>query len=304
MELGHLRCFVAVADALHFGRAARQLDLLPAALSRSIRLLEQELRVRLFTRTTRQVALTATGLGLLEEARTLVALADAMTARVRAMGRDATQPLRLGAIDSAAAGLVPRLLQDFRGLHPDTIVEIVEDKSVRLIPQLLSGQIDLAIIRPPDRPNPDIEMLPLVFETAVIALPNGHRLARLDLLTVADLADEPLIVPARRARPHSYDLTIKLFADAGLRPTIAQQADEKQTIVGLVAAGVGSAIVPRWTGRMAVSGVVYRPLDVGAGSASRRLPLAAAWVRKSRDSARDRLVAVLMRGLDGYVTDA
>lgn len=304
MDLRHLRCFVAVADELHFGRAAQRLNMLPAALGRNIRLLEQELGTRLIQRTTRHVALTGTGLALLEDARALLALADSAAARIRAMGRQLPDTLRLGAIDSAAAGLVPLLLHDFQEQRPDVAVELVEDKTIRLLPQLLSGRIDLAFVRPPEGPYPEIEFLPLLHETAVVALPEAHRLTPREQLTVEDLADEPLIIPTRRSRPHSYDVTIKLFAEAGLRARIAQQADEKQTIISLVAAGLGSAIVPRWTSRMKVGGVVYRPLHVGSGPPARRLPLAAAWLRGSRDPLRDELLAVLRIGLAAYAEDA
>jgi DNA-binding transcriptional LysR family regulator len=135
-------------------------------------------------------------------------------------------------------------------------------------------------------------------------MPEGHPLAAREQVRVEDLADEPLIIPARRSRPHSYDLTMKLFAEAGLRARIAQQADEKQTIVGLVAAGLGSAIVPRWTSRMSVGGVVYRPLDTGSGPGARRLPLAAVWLHGSRDPLRDELLSVLRAGLATYAEDA
>lgn len=304
MDLKHLRCFVAVADELHFGHAALRLEMLPAALGRNIRLLEQELRTTLVVRTTRHVSLTEAGLALLEDARELVTLADASAARIRALGRQRSNALRLGAIDSASAGLIPRLLHDVHERFPGTSVELIEDKTIRLLPQILSGWIDLAIVRPPEGIYPDIELRYLLHETTVVALPADHPLTARDVLSVSDLVDEPLIVPARRSRPHSYDLTMKLFAEAGMRPRIAQQADEKQTIVSLVAAGSGSAIVPRWTSRMTVKGVAYRSLDVGTGPANRRLPLAAAWLRGSRDRVRDQLLDVLSDNLSLYAMDA
>jgi DNA-binding transcriptional LysR family regulator len=101
------------------------------------------------------------------------------------------------------------------------------------------------------------------------------------------LAGQPLIVPDRRSRPHSHDLTIKLFDRAGLRPTIGQVAEEKQTIVNLVAAEIGLAIIPRWASRLAVSGVRYIPLNVQHMDRLNIPPLAAAWVRGSRDPLRD-----------------
>jgi DNA-binding transcriptional LysR family regulator len=158
MELQQLRCFVAVAEELHFGRAARRLELLPSALGRHIRLLEEDLSTRLLARTTRSVALTDDGAALLEEARRLLAKTAELSKRFRERGRRrATTTLRVGAIDTAAAGLMPMLLHDFRQQHPNVTVQLLEDKSIRLLPRLLSGRLDLAFVRPPERHDHRIE---------------------------------------------------------------------------------------------------------------------------------------------------
>ena len=135
MELHQLRCFVAVADELHFGKAARKLAMLPTALGRHIRMLEDDLGARLFERTTRHVALTPSGAALLDEARALLAQADRIADEVQARSRGEARAIRLGAMDSAAAGLVPLLLRDFRARHPDVTVHLLEDKSIRLLPR-------------------------------------------------------------------------------------------------------------------------------------------------------------------------
>ena len=119
MDLHHLRCFVAAAEDLHFGRAAQRLDMLPSALGRFIRLLEDDLGTRLMTRTTRSVALTEDGAVLLREARGLLAQADVLAGKFRTRGRKRAAIIRVGAIDSAAAGLLPPLLHDFRKRRPD-----------------------------------------------------------------------------------------------------------------------------------------------------------------------------------------
>ena len=138
----------------------------------------------------------------------------------------------------------------------------------------------------------------------VVAVSARHRLAKRKLLRIADLADERLIVPERRSRPHSHDLTIKLFAEAGLHAQIAQIAEEKQTIVNLVAAELGVAIVPRWTARMAAAGVRYIPLKPAGAGTMNKLPLAAAWVRGSRDPVRDDMLDMLRQGLAAYAKQA
>ncbi|GGH41715.1 DNA-binding transcriptional regulator, LysR family [Cribrihabitans marinus] len=293
MDIDQIRCFLAVADSLHFGRAAQSLDMLPASLSRQIRLLEDKLETRLFLRTTRSVSLTEAGASILEEARALVAQAEKFEEKVRNVRKSETPVLKVGAIDSAAAGLMPQLLSLVRQEQPGLEIQLIEQKTIRLLPKLLSGSLDIAFCRPPDIRDQRINFQTLFFETAVVALPEHHSLADHDIIEIADLADEPLIVPDRRSRPHSHDLTIKLFLDAGLTARIAQVAEEKHTIVNLVAAGTGLAIVPRWTSRLQVPGVTFVPLSVPEGTTRSKLILAAAWARGTRDPARDAFVAVL-----------
>lgn len=304
MDLHQLRCFVAVAEDLHFGRAAQRLSMLPSALGRHIRLLEEDLGTRLLTRTTRNVLLTVDGALLLEDARALLAQADSVAKRFRGRAREQATTLRLGAIDSASAGLVPLLLHDFRQEHPEIVVVLIENKTIRLLPWLLSGRIDLALVRPPANPNKALEFLFLLHETAVVAVPEQNLLARRRRLGIPDLADQPLIVPDRRSRPHSHDLTMKLFAEAGQQAQVAQVAEEKHTIVNLVAANLGVAIVPRWTSRLKVSGVRYIPLDVAGDNGMNKLPLAAAWVGGTRDEVRDKILATLKDRLSVYADQA
>lgn len=297
MDVEQLRCFLSVADTLHFGRAAQSLDMLPASLGRQIRLLEDRLETRLFLRTTRSVSMTEAGLAILEDARALVALSDAFEEKVRAVRKAESPMLKVGAIDSAAAGLMPQLLKLVREAQPGLDIQLVEQKTIHLLPKLLSGSLDIAFCRPPDVRDPRINFRTLFFESAVVALPEGHALARRSEIEITDLADEPLIVPDRRSRPHSHDLTIKLFVDAGLTARIAQVAEEKQTIVNLVAAGTGLAIVPRWTARLQVSGVTFVPLTVPEGTTKSKLILAAAWARGTRDPMRDAFLDVLETNL-------
>lgn len=301
MDLQQLRCFVAVAEELHFGKAASRLHMLPAALGRHVRLLEEEIGARLLERTTRNVALTEEGAIFLDEARALLRQAESLSVRFQARRRTRAT-LKVGAIDSAAAGLVPLVLHDFRERRPDVAVQLVENKTIRLLPRLLSGGIDLAFVRPPETADKAIEFFFLFHETPLVAVPERHPLAGRDGLSIEDLADQPMIVPERRSRPHSHDLTMQLFAEAGLQARVVFFAEEKYTIVNLVAADIGVAIVPRWTLRMPVPGVRYIPLM--AEDAKDKLPLAAAWVRGTRDLARDDLVAMLRTNVSAYAEQA
>ncbi|AHM04928.1 Aromatic hydrocarbon utilization transcriptional regulator CatR (LysR family) [Roseibacterium elongatum DSM 19469] len=293
MDLRQLRCFIAVADTLHFGRAAQRMDMLPASFGRQIKLLEDGLGSRLLVRTTRHVSLTAAGRRFLDGARDVVERADRLEKAFRDENEDRAAVLRIGAIDSAAAGLMPQLLPHLREVHPEIEVELFEQKTIRLIPRLLSGRLDIAIIRPPESSDPRLTFQHLFHETAVVAVPKGHRLAGRDALSVADMADEPLIVPDRRSRPHSHDLTMKLFLEAGQSARIVQIAEEKQTIVSLVGSGVGLAIVPKWASRLAVGGVAFVALSPPSAAVRDKLSLAAVWLRDTRHPARDAFLEVL-----------
>jgi len=293
MNITQVKCFLAAADSLHFGRAAQSLGILPATLGRHIRQLEDHLGVTLFIRTTRSVSLTEAGSQVVADARTLLEQAEALETKARAARSSRAHVLRVGAIDSAAAGLIPQILQPMHETHPDLEIQIVEQKTIHLLPKLLSGGLDIAFCRPPDVRDPRLVFRTLFYETAVVAVPQSHPLCGREKIEIADLSEEPLIVPDRRSRPHSHDLTMSLFMRAGLAARVAQVAEEKQTIVNLVAAGTGLAIVPRWTSRLRVKGVRFIPIKTPGATAQAKLILAAAWPRGTRDPLRDAFMSVL-----------
>ncbi|EOZ7622181.1 LysR family transcriptional regulator [Enterobacter mori] len=290
MELQHLRCFLTVAETLHFGEAAHRLDMLPSALGRNIRLLEEALGTRLFTRSTRRVALTENGILLREEARKLLAHADAIMLQFRQNPRRAQPLLRVGTIDSAAIGLLPGLLKLFRQRYPEVEIQLYEDKTVHLLPKLKSGRLDLVFIRPPSQLDPQFERLFLCHEPGILALPSSHPFADRDAIEIRELEGMPMILPERRSRPHSHDLTMNLFHHAGMTVTVSQMADEKQTIINLVAAGIGLAIVPAWSSRFQVPGVKFVQLT---GPEATGMPLEAVWMHGAQDEIRDTMLTLL-----------
>ncbi|MEJ6391233.1 LysR family transcriptional regulator [Gymnodinialimonas ulvae] len=293
MELHQLRCLIAVADTLHFGRAAQQMDMLPASFGRHIKLLEESLGSRLLVRTTRHVSLTDTGRDFVEGARDVVARAEELEENFRDALQSQRNILRIGAIDSAAAGLLPQLVPLLKDQLPETEIEIFEQKTLRLLPRVLSGRLDIAIVRPPELRDQRLIFQPMFHETAVVAIPSGHPLAARDTLSVHDMADEPLIIPDRTSRPHSHDLTMKLFLEAGLSARVAQIAEEKQTIVSLVSSGVGFAIVPKWTSRFAIEGVTFASLQIPQERTLSELALSLVWLKDTRNEARDVFLDIL-----------
>ncbi|MFS2222650.1 LysR family transcriptional regulator [Pantoea sp. B65] len=295
MELNQLRCFIAVADELHFGHAAQRLDMLPSALGRYIKLLEASLGTRLLSRSTRNVSLTLHGALFLEEAREIVTRADQLQQRFQKLARQNAGRLRIGAIDSAAVSLIPHILHLFRERWPEVEIQVMEDKTTKLLPKLKSGRLDLIFIRPMEQMDSALENQFLFYEDVVLAIAEKHPLAQYSEIHVNDLAGIPLIVPERKVRPHSYDLTMNLFDHAGFKPQLVKIADEKQTIINMVAAELGAAIMPRWVTRMSALKVKFIPLAAEYLNIRRKLPISAVWVKDSRDETRDKMMAIVMQ---------
>ena len=291
MDINQLRCFIAVGEELHFGRAAQRMEMMPASLSRFIRLLEDDLGVRLLNRSTRNVSLTKEGAEFFDEAGKIIVQFDALAMRFKQGKRAGRKTLRIGAIDSAARGLLPQLLNIFVQTHPDIDIHLTEDKTFNLIPRLKSGWLDMVFIRPPDSFDIRLVMRFITREHCVLAVPLHHPLSTKKSVKVEDFKDEAMIVPERRTRPHSHDLTINLFKSAGLTPYIAQFAEEKQTILSFVAAGLGLAIVPASFRNMNSEGVTY--INLIMDEKVKGLPLSVAWHKGSDDPAVMALLSIL-----------
>jgi len=281
VDINQLRCFVSVGKELHFGRAAQKMEMMPASLSRFIRLLEEDLGVRLLNRSTRNVSLTAEGALFFDDASKLIDQFDALAKRFKVGLKDERRTLRIGAIDSAARGLVPALLNLFVPLHPHSDIHIIEDKTINLIPKLKSGWLDMIFIREPQSIDASLAVRFITRESCVLAVPIQHALADRERVAVADFQHEAMIIPDRRTRPHSHDLTMSLFKLAGFTPHIAQFAEEKQTILSLVAAGLGLAVVPASYRTMNSDSVSYIALDLP--EQIKGLPLSIAWQKGNED---------------------
>jgi len=292
MDLKQLKCFVAVAEDLHFGHAAHRMNMLPSALGRHIKLLEEDLGTRLLARSTRHVALTPAGVVLRRDARSILEQVAATEVKVRQLSKVKETALRIGAIDCAAVGLLPALLGEFKEWHPEIETRLVECTSARQLQLLLSGHLDLAFVRPPVRES-SLHYEFLMYETLVIAVPLDHALAAKERIDIHDLAPFPLIVPARQVRPHSYRAIMRAFHAAGEEAKIVLEAAEKQTMVSLVAAGIGLALVPNWAVKLQVPGVVYRPLRLEGSMAGPESALGFAWPKEVRSRPRQMFVDLI-----------
>ena len=296
MDLKQLKCFIAVAEELHFGRAAQRISVLPSALGRQIRLLEEDTGARLLTRSTRHVSLTEAGASLLRDAYEIVQKVADAERRVRKFSRQTRPVLRLGAIDSAAAGLLPPLLGTFHCRHPEIETHLVECTSAQQLQYLQAGRLDLAFVRPPVH-EPGLRYEFLLYDTMVVAIPHDHHLASRERICAADLVREPLIVPPRRVRPHSYKAVMRALRAAGEEPQIVLEASEKQTIISLVAAGIGVALVPGWVAKLQVPGAIYRPFDIDDSTGHPEAALGVAWSEGLRSRPREMFLALVHASL-------
>ncbi|TIQ38481.1 MAG: LysR family transcriptional regulator [Mesorhizobium sp.] len=272
MDVRTLACFIAVAEDLHFRRAADRMNLTQPSLSQRIRVLENEIGAELFERDRRGVALTPAGAAFLGPARKAVEHANAARTQALRAVRGEVGRLRLGFTVIAFYGTLPEAVRAFRARYPDVEVDLIEMNSPLLEAALAAGEIDLGVLHPP-LSTPDLIVHALPDEPLVLALPSAHRLARQTAIRVADLDGEPFLLAPRAIGPSIYDHVIALFQAEGLSPRIVQEVTPMTTLAGLVAAGAGLGFVTAGIARAARPGVVYRPVAPLPPS----LPMAAAW---------------------------
>ncbi|MEC3952151.1 LysR substrate-binding domain-containing protein [Nocardia sp. CDC153] len=244
VELRHLRYFLAVAEELHFGRAAARLHIAQPALTQQIQRLESLLETRLFDRTSRTVALTPAGVVLRDRAIALLGHADRDLAEVTRIGRGSQGTLHLGFVPSVLPLEPLRGVREFRDRYPLVDVDLVEGFTSHLMERLASGTLDMAIVRDPD-PLPGTGTVPLMTEPFMAVLPADHPLAERDSITGAELADNPLVFFPRAAGGLAHEKNLAPLLESGRRPRIVQEATNWTIILYLVAAGLGVTIAPR-----------------------------------------------------------
>ncbi|MFC0691510.1 LysR family transcriptional regulator [Paraburkholderia humisilvae] len=293
-DLRQLRYFVAVAEEKHFGRAAVRLSMTQPPLSQAIRALEETLGVELFARTKRSVELTPVGVDLLPEVRRLLASAEALRPLAQSLARGESGGLSLSFVSTADYGVLPPLLRDFGVRHPRVRLQLTEATSDIQLEELVAGHIDAGLVIGPLPPRyaAQLSWLPIAREPLVIAM-SAQMAARVEAneaatskatgragvepgeahptaapaewrdspISLRDAADAPLVIFPRRLAPGFYDIIMDCYGAAGLTPRIGQEAIQMQTIVSLVSAGMGVALVPQSLRNLRRTGVVYRPLS-------------------------------------------
>ncbi|SCX35297.1 DNA-binding transcriptional regulator, LysR family [Pseudomonas sp. NFACC25] len=262
MELRHLRYFIAVAEELHFGRAAQVLGISQPPLSQQIQALEQEVGARLFERTNRRVELSEAGRLFLHEARLVLAQVDKAADVARRAQLGELGELKIGFTSSAPFNsTIPQAIFAFRQAFPAVHLNLREMSSTEVAESLVDESIQVGLMRP--LPLPDsLSVIELMREPLVAVLNADHPLVEGSErgLHLAQLAEEPFVFFPRTYGSGLYAQLLNLARDAGFSPHFAQEAGEAMTIIGLVAAGLGVSVLPASYQRIRIDGVVYRTL--------------------------------------------
>ncbi|OCW58361.1 LysR family transcriptional regulator [Hoeflea olei] len=271
MELRQLRHFVAVAEELHFGRAAERLHMTQPPLSQSIQALEADLGVQLFVRTKRTVRLSPIGKEWLPYARRVLGEATTLPELARRLSRGEVGTLHLAFVSFVGYSFLPRLVSRFKHAFPEVDIELNEATSNVQIDGLLAGELDIGLmIPPPNRAMPaPLGYVPISSEELVVAMPTtwlevGDPAHATGTVSFDRLRGKPLILFPRTGAPVLHDLVTRLYADFGAHPVIGQRAMQMQTIINLVAEGLGLAFVPSSMCSLSPAGVTYLRLRESA----------------------------------------
>ena len=257
MDLRQMRYFVAVAEELHFGRAAQRLRIAQPALSRQIQALEKDLLVQLLFRNRRRVQITPAGQVFLERARLILARSDEAVLAAQRAGGGVSGALNLGFVGSATYDVLPGVLRDFLRAAPHVDLTLSEMTVHAQIEALTEKRIDIGLLRLPPKTE-GLVFRTIAREPLYVALPRTHHLSKFPALKLAALAGEPFVLYPDHPRPSWTEFVIGLCQQAGFRPLVVQRTVEIQTTLSLVAAGIGVSIVPKCIGNLQRKDVVFR----------------------------------------------
>lgn len=295
MELRQLRYFLAVAEHLHFGRAAESLHITQPPLSRQIAALEQALGCSLFDRHSRAVRLTAAGQAFMEQARALLGGLDQAVRGAQASARGERGELRIGFTSMAAWALLPGLLKRYCDRYPQVQLALNEVLPRDLDALVRAGEVDLALSIPTAEPT-ELAYYPLAQESLCVALPATDGEASQASVALQRLADKPFIGFPRSTAPALHEAVMACCAQAGFEPKVRMRTHLQQTIVNLVAEGLGWALVPESISKLALPGVVFRPVPL-----SPRITYGASWVAGNRHPCLLGFLALAGLPVDGLV---
>ncbi|VFB22069.1 LysR family transcriptional regulator [Pseudomonas fragi] len=261
VEIKHLRSFVTLAEELHFGRAAQRLSIVQPALSMQIKMLEEELGVRLFERNRHSVALTEVGTLFLPEARATLYQSAHAADVARACGRGEIGRVRFGFVSSVLPQLLPRLIRSLHARFPRIELELKDMPGPDQAVALKNGQLDFGLMRLPAT-IPGIQTREVLQESFIVALPGDHPLVACTSLHPTDLSQLPVFILARRYAPGFYDEVMQALTHRGAHLQNATELGEFTTMLALVSAGLGVGLLPANAGRALPANVISRPLEL------------------------------------------
>lgn len=259
MELHQLRCFVMVAEELHFGRAAQRLFMTQPPLSRQIQLLERSLGVQLLDRSNRQVRLTVAGRHFLRDAQHLLAYTEQASDSARRLASGEAGQLVIGFTAVSGYNLVPELLSRAGQVLPDIGFELHEMVTSDQTEALAANMIDIGFVRSAE-PRQGWSYQLASREPLMVVMPAGHPLAERAQLSVKDLVHHPFVMYSAKEGRYFYDCIVGLFASAGVSPRYLYYLKQTHSILGLVRAGLGIAIVPASARELYMGHLQFRPL--------------------------------------------
>lgn len=259
LELFQLKCFAAVAEELHFGRAAARLFITQPPLSRQIQLLEENVGVTLLERTSRSVRLTTPGKAFYEDAVSILRLAEQAVAGARRTASGQSGRVTIGYTAVSGYNLIPHLVNAFQRVLPDIDIVLREMVSADQVAALESHAIDLAFIRPLNTEH-CFQYHLAVREPMMLAVPAEHPLADKPTIRVKDLHHQALVMYCPSESRYFYDKVMNLFVASGATPRYVQHLAQMHTILSLVRAGIGMAVVPRSVRHLPFQDIIYKPL--------------------------------------------
>jgi DNA-binding transcriptional LysR family regulator len=273
VELRHIRYFLAVAEELHFTRAAAKIGIGQPPLSQQIKDLEGEVGAALFHRLAHGAELTEAGKAFLAAVKEMPLIAERATMAARRAARGETGSLRVGFTSTATFNVVvPSAIRSFRRAYPDIDLTLEEANTARLVTGLREGTLDAVFLRPGTSGTGELQLRRLSEEPMVVALPKRHSAARQQEIDLARLKDDPFLLFPREVAPTIYDTVVDACRKAGFEPIIGQVAPHFTSIVNLVAAELGVSIVPASMMQVRVTGIAYR--QIAGQSPTTRLALA------------------------------
>ncbi|SDG93812.1 DNA-binding transcriptional regulator, LysR family [Pseudomonas benzenivorans] len=285
----HLWLFLAVAEEQSFSRAAKRLGMSQPPLTEQIQILEHALKIKLFERSRQGAKLTPAGAAILPAVRKFAEQLGRLELAVLEATSGQAGVLTIGAITNAMIDVLPPLIDRFKAEHPQITVAVREIDSAEAIPALESGDIDLAFARLEGNLGKNLRCVPLTEDRLAVAIPRDHPLASRSRLSLANLADEPLVMSSRQVSPNYFDYLIGVCKANGLSPRVLHEVRSVTSQIAFVSCGQGVALVPASMKKLAPDNVILKPLTPKLSVVT----TAAVWNSARANPLVDALVALL-----------